>query len=50
MGKDEDALVGIIFGILGIAAIAAIAQKKCPVCGKSVARGTSVCPYCGSLI
>ena len=50
MGKDEDALAGILLGILGIAAIAVIASKKCPVCGKSVARGTSVCTHCRSQI
>jgi uncharacterized OB-fold protein len=50
MGKDEDAVLGIIFGILGLAAIAAIIEKKCPFCGRSVPRGTSVCPHCGSQI
>jgi uncharacterized OB-fold protein len=50
MGKDDDALAGILLGILGLAAIAVIASKKCPVCGKTVPRGTSVCPHCGSQI
>ena len=50
MGKDDDAIVGIVLGILGLAAIAAIASKKCPTCNKTVQRGTSVCPHCGSRI
>ncbi len=50
MGKDDDAIAGIILGVLGIAALAAIASKRCPVCDKTVVRGTSVCPHCGSQI
>jgi uncharacterized Zn finger protein (UPF0148 family) len=50
MGKDEDALAGIVLGILGLAAVAAMLEKKCSACGKSVIRGTSICPHCGSRI
>ena len=50
MGKDDDTLAGILLGILGLAALVVIASKNCPVCGKTVPRGTSVCPHCGSQI
>lgn len=50
MGKDDDTIAGIILGILGLAAIAALVPKKCPVCGNSVQRGSSICPHCGSRI
>ena len=50
MSKNDDAMVGIVLGILGIAAIAAIVSKKCPICNKTVQRGISVCPHCESQI
>lgn len=50
MGKDSDALAGILLGILGIAVIAKIFSKKCKVCGTSVSPGTRNCPNCGSVV
>ena len=50
MGKDEDTIAGILLGVLGLAAIVKILEKKCPVCGKPTIRGVSVCPHCGSAI
>ncbi len=46
MGDNDDALGGIILGILGLAAIATLLEKKCPYCNKSQLRGTNVCTNC----
>lgn len=47
MGSDSDTLAGILLGILGIAVLAKIFEKKCPYCGKSVQGGSKSCPHCG---
>ena len=50
MGKDSDAILGIVLGILGVAALIKASEKNCPHCFKKVARGTSQCPFCGNYI
>jgi hypothetical protein len=45
MTNDDD-VGSIILGVLGLAAIAVILEKKCPYCNKSQLRGTSVCTNC----
>lgn len=46
LGDNEDALGAILLGVLGLAAIAVLLEKKCPYCNKSQLRGTSVCTNC----
>ena len=46
MGRDADMVVGILLGILGVAAIIKASEKTCPRCSQKVARGTSSCPFC----
>lgn len=50
MGKDSDAIAGIILGLLGIALLAAIFSKRCPVCGGTIPPGQRRCPHCGAVI
>ena len=38
MGNNEDALGSIILGVLGLAAVAVLLEKKCPHCNKSQLR------------
>ena len=39
MGKDSDAVFGIILGVLGLAAILKASEKTCPYCFKKIIRG-----------
>jgi len=50
LGKDSDAAIGIILGILGLAALIKASEKDCPFCFRKVVRGTSQCPFCGNRI
>jgi len=50
LGNDSDALAGIILGILGLAAIVKILEKKCPTCRRSIVRGQNICQHCGSAV
>jgi len=47
MGKDADTFAGIVLGILGLALIAKIFEKKCAFCGSSISSGIKNCPHCG---
>ena len=47
MGKDSDTLAGIILGILGLAILVKLTEKKCPICNHVVPAGTTECPNCG---
>jgi len=48
VGKDSDTLAGILLGIFGIALLASIFGKKCPVCRRTVPAGQKTCSYCGA--
>ena len=50
MGKDSDTIAGIILGVLGIAVLASIFGKKCPVCGRTIPSGQKRCAYCGASV
>ena len=50
MGKDEDTAIGILLGLLGLAVLAKILEKKCPICTNVIPAGRNTCPYCGYVI
>lgn len=48
MAKDDGAAAGIILGILGLVALAALlSKKKCKNCGFENSGGSVVCGRCG---
>ena len=47
MGKDDGAAIGILLGILGLIALAAIlGKKKCKNCGFENSKESKVCSNC----
>ena len=48
MVKDSDVIFGILLGILGVAALIKVSEKKCPNCSGKITRGTSQCQFCGA--
>lgn len=50
MGKDSDTLAGIVLGVLGLALLAKLTEKKCPICNNSIPFNKKECPHCGYVI
>ena len=50
MGKDFDTLAGILIGILGLAFLAKLTEKKCPICNNIIPAGKTQCPHCGHVV
>lgn len=47
MGRDSDTFAGIILGLLGLALLAKLTEKKCPICNNIIPAGKRECPNCG---
>ena len=47
MGKDSDTFAGILLGLLGLALLVKLTEKKCPICGNIIPVGKRECPNCG---
>lgn len=49
LGKDSDVLVGVLLGVMGVAAIIKLLEKNCPCCDNIMGRGQSHCLRCGTV-
>ena len=50
VAKDSDVVIGILLGILGVAAAIKASEKTCPHCSQKIRRGRSQCPMCGNRV
>lgn len=41
------AVVAILLGLLGLAALAKLTERKCPICNRIIPITQSTCPHCG---
>jgi len=41
------AVIGIILGLLGLAVLAKLSERKCPVCNRIIPITQNTCPHCG---
>ena len=40
-------VAGILLGLLGLAALAKLSERKCPVCNRIIPFTQKTCPHCG---
>ena len=42
-----NALAAVLLGLLGLAALAKLSERKCPICNRIIPLTQNTCPHCG---